>query len=73
MHRSKQHRLFDHLVGAGEQRRRNFEAERPGGDQINDEIELGRLFDRDVARLRAAQNLIDILGGPPVQFRKFAP
>ena len=38
--------LFDHLVGAREQRRRNFEAERPGGPKIDEEFELGRLFNR---------------------------
>jgi hypothetical protein len=31
---------FDHLVGAREQRCRHFEAERPGGRQIDDQIEL---------------------------------
>jgi hypothetical protein len=31
---------FDHLVGAGEQRRRDFEAERPRGLKINDKLEL---------------------------------
>src|SRR5262249_55758665 len=41
--------LFDHLVGAGEQRWRDGQAERLGGDQIDDEIELGRLLDRQVA------------------------
>src|SRR5215208_6473568 len=37
-------RLFDHLVGAGEQRRWKLEAERFGGAQINQKLELGRLF-----------------------------
>src|SRR5215467_4457366 len=59
--------LFDHLVDAGEQRRRHFEAERGGSNQIDHEIELGRLLNRNVRRLRAAQNLIDIIGGAPEQ------
>jgi len=42
---------LDHLVGAGEQRRRHFEAERLCGRQIDHEIELDRLLDRDVGRL----------------------
>src|SRR5215831_18747937 len=34
---------FDHLVGAGDERRRHGEAERPGRYQIDDKLELGRL------------------------------
>ena len=49
--------LFDHLVGAGEHGRRHIEVERLGGDQIDDEIEFGGLFDREVGRLRAAKTL----------------
>jgi hypothetical protein len=53
---------LDHLVGAGEQRRRQVEAECFRRRQIDDEIELGRLLDGDVARLCPAQNLVDKLG-----------
>ena len=43
--------LFDHLVGAGEQRRRHGEAEGPGSLCIDDQLELGRLHDRHVGGL----------------------
>src|SRR5262249_58932989 len=34
-----------------------------------DEIELGRLLDRNFARLRPAKNLVDIIGGASEQVR----
>ena len=56
---SQQHSCsFDHLVGEREQLLWNLEAECLGGRQIDDEIELGRLLDRDIARLIAFQNLV---------------
>jgi len=53
---------FDHLVGAGEQRRRHPEIERLCSDQVDDQFELRGLLDRQIARLRPAQNLVDVLG-----------
>ena len=57
-----QQALLDHLVGAGKQRRRNFKTESLRGRKVYNEIELGRLFDRNFARLRPAQDLVDIVG-----------
>jgi len=59
--------LFNDLVRAQQERLRDCQPERLGGRQIDDEIEFGRLLDRDVARLRPAQNLVDIVGGAPIQ------
>src|SRR2546425_4178307 len=60
---------LDHLVGTQQERLGDLEVERLGGGQVDDEIELARLLDRDVARLCPAQNLVDKIGGAPVQVR----
>ena len=41
---------FDHLVGAGEQDRWDVEAERFRGGEVEDQIEFGRLLDREDRR-----------------------
>src|SRR5262249_11086689 len=45
---------LDHLVGATEQHGRNGETQCFGGGQIDDEIESGRLLDREISGLRPA-------------------
>jgi hypothetical protein len=56
--------LFDHLVGARKQCRWHKDAKRLCGLQIDHQIELGRLFDRQVGRLRTHENLVDEDAGP---------
>ena len=48
--------LFDHLVGGGEQRRRHVDTKRLGDLEVEYELELDRLHDRQVGRLFASQN-----------------
>jgi hypothetical protein len=46
------------------------EAERFGCSHVDDKIKLGRLLDRDVTRLRPAQNLVDEVASAPVEARE---
>src|SRR5262245_28995765 len=51
---------FDHLVGAREQRRRHFDAQRLGRFQIDHQLVLGRLLEGQIASLLATQDTINI-------------
>ena len=52
--------LFDHLVGAAEQRLRNCEAEHLGGLQINDHLDFRGLLNWQVGGLLTLENLTGV-------------
>src|SRR5215204_2262588 len=54
---------FDHLVGAGEESRRDLEAEGLRGPEIDDQVEPSRLLDRKISWPRALQDLVDVSCG----------
>src|SRR5262249_29330777 len=51
---------FDHLVGAREQPGRDRQSKCLRRYQIHDQFKAGRLLDRDIGRLRPAQNVSTI-------------
>src|SRR5436189_2369969 len=57
---------LDHLVGAGEQRRRDFEAERLRGFKIEHQLELDRGLDRKLAWLLTFEDAVDVAGRAPI-------
>ena len=64
--RSKADNLFDHLVGAADQRQRNGKAEGLGSLQVDDQLDFGGLLDRQIGRLLALENLGGVATGQAV-------
>src|SRR4051794_13870540 len=58
---------FYDLIGAGEERLRHGEAERLRSLQVDHQLELGRLLDRQILRLRALQQLGNLTGGERIK------
>ena len=56
-------RLLNHFVGAGKQRRRRCEAERFGGLKVDHQIEFDWALHRQIGRLFALEDAINIAGG----------
>src|SRR6266852_9935521 len=63
-------KLFDHLVGEDIKLRRNRQSKRIGSLAIEHEMEMRRLLDWNIARLRALENLVDERCGPVVEIGK---
>src|SRR5262245_16235184 len=61
---------FDHLVGAAEQHRRDCQAKRLSGPEIDDELELRRLLHREVGGLFALENAGSEQTSLPVRIEK---
>ena len=62
--------LFDHLVGAREYRWRHIDAKRLCGLQIDYQLELCRLFDRQITRLHTLENSVNERCSPAVLILK---
>src|SRR5262249_47201171 len=58
-------KLFDQFVCAREQRRRDRQPERLSDLDVNDQLELSRLLDGEVAGLSTLQDLVHEGGSPP--------
>src|SRR5215471_21097909 len=58
---------LDDVIGSEQQRLRDGETDLLGRLEIDDELELRRLLDRNIAGLGTFQNLVHIHGGAPVQ------
>jgi hypothetical protein len=62
--------LFDHLVGAGEERRGHLKAERLRGLHVQDELEFGRLQHRQIGWSRTVENKADIMSDLAIPISK---
>ena len=60
-------RLFDHLVGAPDERVRNVDPERLGGLEVDVKLDLGRLLDRQIGGLLPLKDATSVNSGQSVR------
>src|SRR5665647_3069761 len=63
-------RLFDHLVGASEEHRRQFEAKRFRSLEIDNQLEFGLLVKGDISRIGSLQNFVNEVGEAAISCRE---
>ena len=61
------------IVGAGEQGVGHSKAERPGGLEIDHQLALGRCLHRQIGRLFALEDAIDVSGRAAALIKKIRP
>jgi hypothetical protein len=61
---------LDHLVGAGEQLGRYFNAKHFGSLEVDHELEPSWLLNRQISRISALENLVDVFCCMPVLIRQ---
>src|SRR5713226_87502 len=65
--------LLDDLVGPQQQRWRDRQAERLGGLEVDHQLELRGLLDREVGGLGALEDFVDVGCGAPPEIREIRP
>jgi hypothetical protein len=65
--------LFDDLIGAAGQGQRDGDAQRLGGLEVDEELDLGCLLDRQVRGLFALEDVIDITCRAPELVDRIGP
>jgi len=58
---------FDDLIGTQENRLRKGQTNDPGGLEVDDQLKLGGLLDRQISGASALEYLIDIGRRPPIK------
>jgi hypothetical protein len=62
--------LFDHLVGAHQDRRRRLEPDHLSGLEVDDEIKFCGLLDWKIGQVGSAQHFGDLMGYLPIELVK---
>ena len=65
--------LLDYLSSLREHRRRYLKADALGGLEVDDELKIRGLLDRQLPGFRALEELVDVASGASVKVKKVPP